>query len=212
VISPSVFGMALTGQVQIASALSPIRIKHPGVVLCSSFPSPSSLSPFLPHLALFPFLPSFHQSFLDSRFNRSPQTCSLEEIYCPRFALNRRTMKTSTFFLSALSFLVPLVLLPLVEAHGIGGRVTIDGKTYQGPIAGGKSIPGSPIRQISDASPVKGANNKAINCGPSAKPASFVAPANPGSKIDFLWTANDRKNWPHNTGLFLISFPLSFGL
>lgn len=108
-------------------------------------------------------------------------------------------MKTTAFLLSALSF-VSLVLLPLAEAHGIIGDVTIDGKTYQGPIAGGQSIPGSPIRQISDASPVKGAMNKAMTCGPDAKAASFVAPANPGSTIDVLWTANDRKNWPHNTG------------
>ena len=112
-------------------------------------------------------------------------------------------MKTSAFFLSAISFFVPLVLLPLAEAHGIVGDVVIDGKTYQGPIAGGKSIPGSPIRQISTASPVKGALNKAMTCGPNAKLASFVAPANPGSKIDVLWTANDRKHWPHNTGPFL---------
>jgi len=109
-------------------------------------------------------------------------------------------MRSTAFFLSALTFLVPIALLPLVEAHGIVGQVTIDGKTYQGPIAGGISIPGSPVRQISDASPVKGATNKAMTCGPSAKPASFVAPANPGSTVDVLWTANDRKNWPHNTG------------
>ena len=121
-------------------------------------------------------------------------------------------MKTSTFFLSALSFLVPLVLLPLTEAHGIVGQVIIDGKTYQGPIAGGGSLKGSPVRQISDASPVKGANNKAMTCGPDAKPASFVAPANPGSNIDVLWTANDRKHWPHNTGLFLLTFPPNHNL
>ena len=114
-------------------------------------------------------------------------------------------MKTSAFFLSVLSF-VPLVLFPLVEAHGVASKVAIDGKSYQGPTAGGKSIPGSPVRQISDASPVKGAMNKAMTCGPNAKPAPFVAPANPGSKIDVLWTANDLKNWPHNTGSF---FPLS---
>lgn len=108
-------------------------------------------------------------------------------------------MKTATFFLSAL-FFVPLALLPLVRAHGILGQITIDGKMYQGPIAGGDPIPGSPIRQISDASPVKGANNLATTCGPDAKPASFVAPANPGSTIDALWQANDRQHWPHNTG------------
>ena len=112
-------------------------------------------------------------------------------------------MKTSAFFLSVLSF-VPLVLLPLVEAHGVTGIFIVDGKSYQGPLAGGKSIPGSPVRQITDASPVKGAMNKAMPCGPGAKPASFVAPANPGSQIDVLWTANDRKNWPHNTGSFLL--------
>jgi len=114
-------------------------------------------------------------------------------------------MKTSAFFLSALAFFVPLVLLPLAEAHGIVGQVSIDGKSYQGPIAGGKSLPGSPVRQISDASPVKGAMNKAMTCGPNAKPASFVAPANPGSTVNVLWTANDRKHWPHNTGPFLPS-------
>jgi hypothetical protein len=42
--------------------------------------------------------------------------------------------------------------------------------------------------------------NKAMTCGPNAKPASFVAPANPGSTVDVLWTANDRKHWPHDIG------------
>lgn len=115
-------------------------------------------------------------------------------------------MKTATFFLSALSCLF-LVLFPLAEAHGILGLLTIDGKTYQGPIAGGDLIRDSPIRQISDASPVKGANNLAITCGPDAKPATFIAPANPGSAIDVLWQANDRQHWPHNTGPFLLLRP-----
>lgn len=116
-------------------------------------------------------------------------------------------MKTATFFLSAFSFVL-FVFFPLAKAHGILSSVIIDGKTYQGPIAGGDSIPDSPIRQVSDASPVKGANNIAITCGPDAKPASFVAPANPGSTIDALWQTNDRQHWPHNTGPF---FPLLRG-
>ena len=116
-------------------------------------------------------------------------------------------MKAASFFLSAFSFVVPLILFPLADAHGILSAITIDGKSYQGPIAGGDPIPDSPIRQISDASPVKGANNLAMNCGPDAQPASFVAPANPGSSIDVLWQANDRQNWPHNTGRF--SFALT---
>ena len=110
-------------------------------------------------------------------------------------------MRTSASFLSAFSFVV-LVLFPLARAHGIVEQVTIDGKSYQGPLAGGKSIPGSPVRQISTASPVKGATNKAMTCGPDAKPAPFVAPANPGSTVGVLWTANDDQNWPHNTGSF----------
>ena len=120
-------------------------------------------------------------------------------------------MKTTTFFLSAL-FFVPLVLFPLAEAHGIISQVVIDGKTYQGPIAGGDPIPDSPVRQISDASPVKGANNLAMTCGPDAKPASFVAPANPGSAINVLWQANDRQHWPHNTGQSLVTFAVNFDL
>lgn len=107
-------------------------------------------------------------------------------------------MKASVF-LSALS-IVPLALLPLVGAHGVIDSIAIDGKKYQGPTAGGNPIKDSPIRQISTASPVKGANNQAMTCGPDAKLASFVAPANPGSTIDVLWSANDRSHWPHNTG------------
>lgn len=108
-------------------------------------------------------------------------------------------MKASTSSLPAFLF-VSLALFPFVKAHGITGSVTIDGMMYQGPIAGGDQIPGSPVRQIDDASPVKGANNLAMTCGPNAQPASFVAPANPGSSIDVLWQANDRQHWPHNTG------------
>jgi hypothetical protein len=106
-------------------------------------------------------------------------------------------MKTSAF-LSALSF-VPLVFLPLVEAHGILDQLIIDGRTHKGPTTG-QSVSDSPIRQISSASPVKGAMNKAVTCGPDAKPASFDAPANPGSTIEALWTDDSRGHWPHNTG------------
>jgi hypothetical protein len=114
-------------------------------------------------------------------------------------------MKTATSFISALSF-ASFMFFPLAEAHGIISWLTIDGTKYEGPIAGGDPISGSPIRWISNANPVKGATNKAITCGPDAKPATFVAPANPGSVIDVLWQANDRNHWPHNTGLFLLFF------
>ena len=154
----------------------------------------------LPRLTLFPSLPSIHQSSLDSRFNRSPQTRALEQSTTLKSVLNRRTMKTPTLFLSALSFLVPLVLLPLAEAHGIVGKITVDGKTYHGPIIGGQSIPDSPGRQISNASPTKGANNKAMTCGSIANSTSFVAPTNPdGQRLQELATEHRFVSSVHST-------------
>lgn len=60
----------------------------------------------------------------------------------------------------------------------------------------------SPVRLINDVSPVKGANNPAINCGPNAQKAQVVAPVNPGSQMSFFWHSGDdsKPNWPHNTG------------
>lgn len=114
-------------------------------------------------------------------------------------------MKTANLLFSILPFVL-LSLFPTAEAHGIIGIVIIDGKVYEGPTAGGDPLPQSPIRQISDPSPVKGADNQFLACGPDAKPAPIVAAANPGSSISVLWQDNDRENWPHNTGSFHI-FP-----
>ncbi|THH14080.1 hypothetical protein EW146_g6215 [Bondarzewia mesenterica] len=96
------------------------------------------------------------------------------------------------------ALLALLAALPRAAAHGYLASVTIDGTVYQGNVPGGKTA-ASPIRQVSDISPVKGADNPDINCGLSAQLASQVASANPGSKIDFLWS-DIGANWPHNTG------------
>ena len=77
----------------------------------------------------------------------------------------------------------------------------------------------SPIRLISDISPVKGASNNDLFCGLSAKPAELVVPANSGSTVSFQWSggagqkvcffsvvvcgtpfSNLIMQWPHNTG------------
>ena len=89
-------------------------------------------------------------------------------------------------------FLVPiLALLPSVAAHGYVSKVVIDGTTYVGPLpadaAGASNNAASPIRQIADIGPVKGATNPDINCGLSAQLASQVVPANPGSSMAFYW-------------------------
>jgi len=97
------------------------------------------------------------------------------------------------------SVIVPLLLAAYTSAHGFVRRVTIDGETFNGNIPSGASNP-SIIRQISDPSPVKGADNPAVNCGPSASTADEIADANPGSVISFDWEGGDGSNWPHNTG------------
>ena len=90
--------------------------------------------------------------------------------------------------------LVPvLALLPSVAAHGYVTQVVIDGTSYYGNVPSGdggsnSSNPSpSPIRQIYDISPVKGASNPDLNCGMSAQLASLVVPANPGSSMEFYW-------------------------
>ncbi|KAI9452113.1 glycosyl hydrolase family 61-domain-containing protein [Lactarius psammicola] len=99
--------------------------------------------------------------------------------------------------------LVPvLALLPSVAAHGFVTQVTIDGKAYSGNVPNAKPTD-SPIRQIADIGPVKGANNPDLTCGLSAQLATQVAPANPGSVLEFFWGNPGQENWPHNTGPFM---------
>lgn len=83
--------------------------------------------------------------------------------------------------------LYPLLsLLPSVAAHGYVPKVVIDGTTYSGNAPNAKPT-NSPIRQISDISPVKGSNNPSLNCGLNAQLAAMVVPANPGSVMEFYW-------------------------
>lgn len=90
--------------------------------------------------------------------------------------------------------LVPVLsLLPSVAAHGFVTKVVIDGTTYTGNVPGAQPSD-SPIRQISDISPVKGANNPSLNCGLNAKLATMVVSANPGSVVEFWWGDPDNSN------------------
>ena len=79
-----------------------------------------------------------------------------------------------------------LSLLPSAAAHGILTKVVIDGKSYTGSLPS-KTPSDSPIRQVSDVVPVKGADNPSMNCGLNAQVASMVVPANPGSSMEFYW-------------------------
>ena len=87
-------------------------------------------------------------------------------------------------FIFALSPL--LSLLPSAAAHGYVTKVVIDGTSYSGNVPAAQPSD-SPIRQISDISPVKGADNPSMNCGLNAQLATMVVPANPGSVVEFYW-------------------------
>ncbi|THH04329.1 hypothetical protein EW145_g5606 [Phellinidium pouzarii] len=102
-------------------------------------------------------------------------------------------MKSTIFGISLLS------VLPLVAAHGFLRQITIDGKTFAGDIPQGTENP-SVIRLIDKVDPVKGATNRAVNCGQDAKIAALVADANPSSNVTFDWAGGDGGNWPHNIG------------
>lgn len=103
--------------------------------------------------------------------------------------------------------MLPSVVLPLffatyVSAHGYIAKVTINGKEFSGNVPNGQTRD-SIIRQINDVSPVKGAGNPAMFCGPGQRLGSDVAEANPGDSISFDWRGGDNSNWPHNTGPML---------
>ena len=104
--------------------------------------------------------------------------------------------------------LVPVLsLLPSVSAHGFITQVIIDGTTYTGNVPA--ALPSdSPIRQISDISPVKGADNPSLNCGLNAELATMVVPANPGSVMEFYWGDPGNEKVSHVTLLFPTSWAL----
>ncbi|KAI0291054.1 glycosyl hydrolase family 61-domain-containing protein [Multifurca ochricompacta] len=95
-----------------------------------------------------------------------------------------------------------LILLPSVAGHGFVTKVNIDGTTYTGNVPNAQPTD-SPIRQIDDIGPVKGASNPYLNCGQAAQLATMVVPANPGSVMEFYWGNPGQENWPHNTGPFM---------
>ena len=110
--------------------------------------------------------------------------------------------------------LFPLLsLLPFVAAHGYVTQVSIDGTSYSGNAPGAQTS-ASPIRQISDISPVKGSNNPSLNCGLNAQLATMVVPANPGSVMEFYWGdlggGNVRVSFPDHLALSNMLLRLKF--
>ncbi|KAG6907779.1 hypothetical protein DXG01_007386 [Tephrocybe rancida] len=86
-------------------------------------------------------------------------------------------------------------------AHGFVSNITIDGVNFAGNTPGATQSP-SIIRLVNVTSPVKGAANPDINCGPAAQPAIDVGAAQPGSKLTFRWSTGngDGSQWAHSIG------------
>lgn len=111
-------------------------------------------------------------------------------------------MKNSAPFLPLLA--AALSLVQSTHAHGFVSNFAIDGTGYQGNVPNGKTDP-SPIRQVTDQSPIYGATSPTVNCGWGAPNAALVVDAMPGSKLAWDWKTASLGNWPHNTGAFSIS-------
>ncbi|KAF8587532.1 lytic polysaccharide monooxygenase [Ramaria rubella] len=104
---------------------------------------------------------------------------------------------TAPFTLALVAYLGPSAL-----AHGFLRSINIDGQLYKGNTPNTSNF-SSPIRLINDITPVKGANNRAVNCGKDAKIAAQVVPAMPGSTVAFDWASGTGGTWPHNIGPML---------
>ncbi|KAJ6590871.1 hypothetical protein B0H10DRAFT_786217 [Mycena sp. CBHHK59/15] len=89
------------------------------------------------------------------------------------------------------TFFILLLLMSYVSAHGFVSRVSINGQMYKGNVPNEDPDVKSIIRQISDAEPVKGAKNPAVNCGKNAQLAARTANAEPGDEISFFWVSED---------------------
>ncbi|CAE7212184.1 unnamed protein product [Rhizoctonia solani] len=96
-----------------------------------------------------------------------------------------------------------------VYAHGYVKKVEVLGsESFNGPKPGATGVNKSPIRGITDQSPVKDLQSKDLVCGFGATPGSVVASAKPGDTLVYSW-ANDlaeNGNWIHDTGPVMMYF------
>jgi hypothetical protein len=113
-----------------------------------------------------------------------PLLCSLDAHFSlPSITLDLRLSLHHVIF--ALSPL--LSLLPSITIHSHLTQVSIDGTSYPGNVHTVAQPFDSPICQISNISPVKGADNPSLNCGLNTEPATMIVPANPGLVMEFYW-------------------------
>jgi hypothetical protein len=94
---------------------------------------------------------------------------------------------------TSLFLLVLATALPRAAAHGVLGKITIDGKDYAGNAPNAKAT-ASVIRQVDTIDPVKGASNANLACGSNAQLATLQADAQPGSSVQVFWADPNGSN------------------
>ncbi|KAH7336809.1 glycosyl hydrolase family 61-domain-containing protein [Rhizoctonia solani] len=116
-----------------------------------------------------------------------------------------KAFTSSIYFITLFALTIPRG----AQAHGYVKKVEIlDSDSFNGPKPGATGTNKSPIRGITDQSPVKNLQSKDIICGFGATPGSIVASAKPGDTIVYSW-ANDlaeNGNWIHDTGPMMTYF------
>ncbi|KAG8680094.1 hypothetical protein FRC12_014128, partial [Ceratobasidium sp. 428] len=98
--------------------------------------------------------------------------------------------------------LLALATLRHTEAHGIVTTVKVGDITYNGPKPGSTFNNNSPIRGVTDQSPLKDLQSNDMICGMGATPGFAVARAKPGDSIVYTWGNVVAENglWIHDTG------------
>ncbi|KAB5593105.1 endo-beta-1,4-glucanase D [Ceratobasidium theobromae] len=117
-------------------------------------------------------------------------------------------MKTNTcsvLFATLLALAIP----SHVEAHGyVKSLQIVGGESFTGPKPGSTGPNKSPIRGITDQSPLTDLQAKDIICGRGASAGSLVASAKPGDMLSISWAnaLSDNGNWIHDTGPMMTYF------
>ncbi|KAG8703409.1 hypothetical protein FRC11_010751 [Ceratobasidium sp. 423] len=112
---------------------------------------------------------------------------------------------SSVYFFALLALAIPRG----AQAHGYVKKVEILGSdSFNGPKPGATGANKSPIRGITDQSPVKNLQSKDLICGFGAAPGSVVASAKPGDTLVYSWgnAVAEDGNWIHDTGPMMTYF------
>ncbi|KAG8683435.1 hypothetical protein FRC08_014285, partial [Ceratobasidium sp. 394] len=108
----------------------------------------------------------------------------------------------STTYATLFATLLALAIPRHAKAHGIVTKVQVGRLIYNGPKPGATTPNNSPIRGVTDQSPVKDLQSNDMICGIGATRGIDIAVAKPGDNLVYTWGNNvaESGNWIHDTG------------